>query len=273
MLKKQSSEHEQWLTASEPYSRNRNIEIKGIPQSSDEKLLETLHRVGELLNVPIDESDVEVCHRVVSKNVKDTPNIVAQFKSRSKRDMVLQKAKKMRITSKDFGHSQGTPVSHKRTPKPSHEVPAWHGNCEKEGSELAFRVDEQRKDSRQKGRIRSAKGFKSSLQDDASASMGLSQGLHSLTSCNCESPTTTSRAVACTFSAQPPSGSPLNHHADIIRKTFLLAQEQAHFCGEPSQSSSLRHASSVSGGRFRGPGSTLLCLSVEHQQQRRESTT
>ncbi|KAH8019724.1 hypothetical protein HPB51_021083 [Rhipicephalus microplus] len=110
MLKKQSSEHEQRLTASEQYSRNRNIEIKGIPLSSDEKLLETLHRVGELLNVPIDESDVEVCHRVVSKNVKDTPNIVAQFKSRSKRDMVLHKAKKMRITSEDFGHSQGTPV-------------------------------------------------------------------------------------------------------------------------------------------------------------------
>lgn len=110
VLKKQTSLHEQRIMASEQYSRNANVEIKGIPISEEESIPDTLHRIGELIHVPIDESEVEVCHRVPTKNADAPPNIVVQFKSRAKRNAVLEKAKKTRISTRDLGHTSGAPV-------------------------------------------------------------------------------------------------------------------------------------------------------------------
>lgn len=78
------------------YSRRCNIEIKGVPQSKDESLPNILHEIGTLLNEPIADTDVEVCHRVPCKKVTAVPNIIVQLKSRTKCDAVLQKAKKSR---------------------------------------------------------------------------------------------------------------------------------------------------------------------------------
>lgn len=109
-LRKQMSHQDQRITASEQYSRKCNLEIKGIPKLANEDLPSTLHEIGALLNVPILKDDVEKCHRVPAKNATSIPNIVVQFKSRSKRDSVLQKAKKTRISTQDLGHSSNTPV-------------------------------------------------------------------------------------------------------------------------------------------------------------------
>lgn len=110
VLKKQTSQLEQRLLASEQYSRNANVEIKGIPVSGEESISDTLHRIGELLHEPINESEVEACHRVPTRNVGAPPNIVVQFKSRAKRNAVLEKAKKARISARDLGHTSGAPV-------------------------------------------------------------------------------------------------------------------------------------------------------------------
>lgn len=109
-LKKQVSEHEQRITASEQYSRNCNLEIKGIPVTEEENLPQTLQQIGELLEVNIEESDVDVCHRVSVKKPNAIPNIIVQFRSRAKRDAVLQKARKARLTTHDLGHPSTTAV-------------------------------------------------------------------------------------------------------------------------------------------------------------------
>lgn len=109
-FKKQISQQEQRITASEQYSRKCNLEIKGIPKLAEEDLGNTLHRIGGLLIVPVTKDDVEKCHRVPAKNASSIPNIIVQFRSRSKRDLVLQKAKKTRISTQDLGHASNTPV-------------------------------------------------------------------------------------------------------------------------------------------------------------------
>lgn len=55
------------VTFSEQYSRNRNLEIKGIPFSEDENLPDALDKIGEALKEPIAKSDIEICHRVSEK--------------------------------------------------------------------------------------------------------------------------------------------------------------------------------------------------------------
>lgn len=111
-FKKQMSQQEQRITASEQYSRKCNLEIKGMPKLAEEDLGNTLHRIGGLLNVPVTKDDVEKCHRVPAKNASSKQNMIVKFRSpsRSKRDLVLQKAKKTRISTQDLGHASNTPV-------------------------------------------------------------------------------------------------------------------------------------------------------------------
>lgn len=109
-LKKRVSEHDQRITASEQYSRNCNLEIKGIPVMEKENLPQTLQQIGELLEENIEESDVEVCHRVPVKKANAILNIIVQFRRRAKRDAVLQKARRARLSTRDLGHPFTTAV-------------------------------------------------------------------------------------------------------------------------------------------------------------------
>ncbi|KAH9382495.1 hypothetical protein HPB48_010919 [Haemaphysalis longicornis] len=107
-LKKDAAESEQRQTQLEQYSRNRNIEVKNVPFVKGENLAETLEKLGEAISEPITPCDVDGCHRVPSKD-STCPHIIVQFHSRSKRDTVLEKARKMRLSANDFGFTETTP--------------------------------------------------------------------------------------------------------------------------------------------------------------------
>lgn len=104
-LRKQVLEHEYRILDLEQYSRNRNLEIKGIPASDDENLSHVLVKIGEAIGESISDSDIEVCHRVPTKNASQS-NVLVQFLSRSKRDAVLEKAKETRFSTQDIGYAQ-----------------------------------------------------------------------------------------------------------------------------------------------------------------------
>ncbi|KAH9359496.1 hypothetical protein HPB48_000034 [Haemaphysalis longicornis] len=76
----------------------------------EENLPQTLQQIGELLEENIEESDIEVCHRVPVKKANAIPNIIVQFRRRAKRDAVLQKARKARLPTHDLGHPSTTAV-------------------------------------------------------------------------------------------------------------------------------------------------------------------
>lgn len=94
----------------EQYSRNANLEIKGVPPQAEENLVKLLIKLGEVTNEPIAADDIEVCHRVPVANKPSEKNIVVQFTHRAKRNSLLEKARRLRLTATDLGCHAQVPV-------------------------------------------------------------------------------------------------------------------------------------------------------------------
>lgn len=92
-LFKELNETKKELIDLQQYSRRENLEIKGIPEVQNEDLLATTTAISACLKVPIRESDIDVVHRVPTKD-KAKSNIIVKFTSRAARDKVLREAKK-----------------------------------------------------------------------------------------------------------------------------------------------------------------------------------
>lgn len=109
LLHQQTKECETRLVNCEQYSRNRNIEIKGIPHQQNENILEIVEKLGAVIGMPILEADIEACHRVPVPN-SEAKNIVVQFMRKDRRDNLLHHTKKRRITCSDIGITSGGSV-------------------------------------------------------------------------------------------------------------------------------------------------------------------
>lgn len=94
----------------EQYSRNANIEIKGIPTQPNENLYATLSKIGDRIGESILDTDIEACHRVPVSNNPESKNIVVQFTHRWKRDLILEKARRLRLTAHDVGLPLTVPI-------------------------------------------------------------------------------------------------------------------------------------------------------------------
>ncbi|KAK8782987.1 hypothetical protein V5799_015673 [Amblyomma americanum] len=90
-VKKSVHENSQTIVAQDQYSRIKNIELKGIPHSKEENLFNILYKVGNVIGEPITDEDIDICHRVPTRNASTEPNIAVAFNSRTKRDAVLEK--------------------------------------------------------------------------------------------------------------------------------------------------------------------------------------
>lgn len=86
----------------EQYSRLKNLEIKGVPVNTNENVQDVIKQITETLSVPLEMQDVDVCHRVPTKQPSQQ-HIVVQFTTRQKRDAVLYAAKKKRLTTGMIG--------------------------------------------------------------------------------------------------------------------------------------------------------------------------
>lgn len=86
----------------EQYQRSNSLEIKGVPSQGD--VTDVVKRIGALLDEPVADADIDICHRVATF-IPDQKNIIVRFVQRSKRNKILEKAKKKRITtaSLEFG--------------------------------------------------------------------------------------------------------------------------------------------------------------------------
>lgn len=109
LLRNKVTENELRITQLEQYSRNRNIEIKGVPMTQNENLKSVLAAIGNSVNEPVSESDIEACHRVPTRDAS-RQNIVVQFHSRSKRNALLEKTRQKRLTTADIGHQERHPI-------------------------------------------------------------------------------------------------------------------------------------------------------------------
>lgn len=90
------------LTDLKQYTRKNNLEIKGIPKEEKESLVEVVQKIGGKVGVAVAASDIDVVHRVPTKD-KDKTNVIVRFVSRARRDEVLQAAKKKRFAANEIG--------------------------------------------------------------------------------------------------------------------------------------------------------------------------
>lgn len=103
-LEREVMECQTSLVKTEQYSRNKNLEIKGVTETPNECLGDVLAQIGTAISEPICANDIDVIHRVATKD-KTKKNIIVQFVKREKRDKVLEKAKKTKLTSGSLGLS------------------------------------------------------------------------------------------------------------------------------------------------------------------------
>lgn len=91
----------------EQYTRCRNVELNGLKEQTEENCVQLVVEVARASQLNISEADVEVAHRVPSRNGKGPRPIVAQFKERRIRDLVVKKRRLVITDTKIKGTSIG----------------------------------------------------------------------------------------------------------------------------------------------------------------------
>lgn len=92
----------------EQYSRQNNVEIKGIPKTEGESCLAIVQTLGDKIGCPVAAMDIDIVHRVPAKQ---GTNIIARFCSRTKKAEFASRARKARLTTAAIGLSQKQPTS------------------------------------------------------------------------------------------------------------------------------------------------------------------
>ncbi|XP_039279941.1 uncharacterized protein LOC120350484 [Nilaparvata lugens] len=112
ILQKKVKELEDKLDEAEQYSRRSTVEIFGIPQEKDEILEDVVSRLGAALDMNIDESMIDACHRLGKRQgVESPPGIVLRFVSRRSKQLLLKKRREKRnLTTASMGLSVSNPI-------------------------------------------------------------------------------------------------------------------------------------------------------------------
>lgn len=88
------------------YTRNQNIEIRGIPMTRNEDVYVVLKAVAQALGVAFNRDTISVAHRLPTPRGKSFhPSIVVQFTSRTTRATWIDAAKQKRISTTDLAAS------------------------------------------------------------------------------------------------------------------------------------------------------------------------
>lgn len=95
------------VTDLDQYSRNRNLEIIGVEERPGENCLEVVKSIAEECGVSMEPGQIDVAHRVPSKNVNMPRPIIVQFVSRNKRDELLVKKKLVTVNNSVNGMAAG----------------------------------------------------------------------------------------------------------------------------------------------------------------------
>lgn len=81
-LKSELKEVRREMAEMKQCSRNMNLEVKGLPLAANEDLKKSVGQIAMCLNTGITENDIDVAHRVFTKD-KNKPNVIIKFTTRS----------------------------------------------------------------------------------------------------------------------------------------------------------------------------------------------
>lgn len=87
----------------EAYLRRNNLEIFGIPEKKEEDLYEVVCKMTTALNVQLKREDIDIVHRLPTRNQEINKPIVLKLVNRWKRQEILNEKKKKRLNLGDIG--------------------------------------------------------------------------------------------------------------------------------------------------------------------------
>lgn len=96
------------LSRTEQYSRRFHLEFTGVQEKQNEDLEEVISKIAEEVGVPITKDDIEVCHRLPTRNNKGPRPIIAEFARRKTRDSLLTNRYRKVITNRMVVGNSGT---------------------------------------------------------------------------------------------------------------------------------------------------------------------
>ena len=93
----------------EQYTRKHNLEIHGIPESSEENLSDKIIKLGKVLNVHIVNNDIDICHRMATRRSNGGPRpIIVRFRSyRAKNELYKSKKYLKSVSLNNYFHNAG----------------------------------------------------------------------------------------------------------------------------------------------------------------------
>lgn len=112
-LERKLSEAEQKIEDMEQYSRLNALEIHGIPEDRNEDVIEVVKNVGKALDMNIDASMIDACHRLGTKRGADgrPPGIIVKFVRRLDKDELLRRRRvKSTLSTRHMNLAMDQPV-------------------------------------------------------------------------------------------------------------------------------------------------------------------
>lgn len=85
----------------EQYSRNKNLEIKGVEEMPNENLKCTIAKIANKIGATsVSELDIDVVHRINNRNNTEPRDIIVQFKDRESRNKIMDRRRE-KVTSRE----------------------------------------------------------------------------------------------------------------------------------------------------------------------------
>lgn len=101
VLNVQLSELENRMNEFDQYSRNKNLEIKGVEEMPNENLRVTIAKLANKIGAAsVSEKDIDVVHRINNRNNREPRDIIVQFKDRESRDKIMERRRE-KVTSNE----------------------------------------------------------------------------------------------------------------------------------------------------------------------------
>jgi len=93
------------IASLDQYMRNRNIEIAGLPEVHNEDCRSVVLTIAKEIGIDIDSSEIDAAHRVPTANKNNPKPIIAQFVTRQKRNLFLEK-RQLVITNNNIANTK-----------------------------------------------------------------------------------------------------------------------------------------------------------------------
>lgn len=102
-MKNKVCQNEHRIDDLDNYSRRNNVVFHGVPRIESENPIDLAVKLGAIVGVIIEPRDIDIAHRLPSKNTKLPPPFIIRFVNRWKREEVMEAAKIAKPTAECMG--------------------------------------------------------------------------------------------------------------------------------------------------------------------------